>query len=247
MQGASIMHAAASVDLIETWLDPVDAIVDEAVLEFDQDGSSVSVVDPANVCLVESKLDGESWDVLDTAEGGTIVGVDLSGFMDVLSLGDDSDIVTISDSDGLTIRVGSIEFSTGVLDPDSIRDQPSTPDVELNRVSAVPDSELQRGVRAADLCSDHITVQAEEGSDELRLTAEGDVDEVDLTISGDDHEVIGTGAAASKLSLRYLEDVIGSMDGMVSLRAGEELPVEFRWSRADRAVTSEAMIAPRIE
>jgi hypothetical protein len=106
---------------------------------------------------------------------------------------------------------------------------------------------LQRGVQAADLCSNYIKVQAEQGSDELRLTAKGDVDEADLTISGDDHEVINAGAAESKLSLSYLQDVIGPMDGMVSVRAGEELPVEFRWSRADRAVTSEAMIAPRIE
>jgi hypothetical protein len=132
------------------------------------------------------------------------------------------------------------------LDPDTIRDRPETPDIDLGRVGAVPVEEIQRGVRAADLCSDHIRFVAEDGSSSLRLKAQGDVDDTELTIGPDNHEVISDGEADSMLSLSYLQDLIGSMDGMVGVRCDEELPVEFNWSRADSAVESEVLIAPRI-
>jgi proliferating cell nuclear antigen len=136
-----------------------------------------------------------------------------------------------------------------LIDPDSIRQEPDIPDLDLDATIVLEGDQISRGVSAADLCSDHITLSCDVDSEAFHMAAEGDTDDVDLELGSDDllsAEVEDD--CESMFSLDYLSDMQRPMpsDGEVSVRLGTEFPVKFRYS-VEEGVSVTNMLAPRIQ
>lgn len=240
--------AIVSADSLSAALEPVSALVDECKLNLGEDGLEVRAVDPANVAMVDMSLDADGFESYEA--GGGVIGVDLDRLQEVLGFADSGDLVHLELNRGkLDIEIASLEYTLALIDPDSIRQEPDIPDLDLEGTYVFEGQEIDRAVRAADLCSDHIAIRGV-ADDELRFEAEGDIDDVEVTLAERDLlSGVLEAECESLFSLDYLQDIkkpIGS-ETEVSLLVGDEFPVKLRYSLADGDVEVVNMLAPRIK
>lgn len=248
------MTVSLTVDagLLQDALAPVSAIVDECKVDIDDDGLGVRAVDPANVGMVDMDLDASACASFSADE--QTLGIDLDRLEEVIGMADADDMVELDLNEErrtLHIKIGGLEFSMGLLDPDSIRAEPDIPDLDLPATYAIEGRGLDRAISAAALCSDHLKISGVDG-DTLRFAASGDTDDVEVTLN---EEILsGQFSAAqspvmSLFSLDYLSDMaapIGSGQA-VSLLLGDEMPVKLKYSLWDGDISVLFMAAPRIE
>jgi len=243
--------AIVAADTLSAALEPVSALIAECKIHTTEDGLEVRGGDPANVAMIDMSLDADGFESYD-ADGG-VIGVDLERLEDVLSMADSDDLVELDldeETRKLHIEVDGLEFDMALIDPDSIRQEPDIPDLDLAGTYVFEGRRLDRAVSAADLCSDHIAIEARADS-ELVFEAEGDTDDVEDTLADRDllSGMLDGDACQSLFSLDYLKDMkkpIGS-DTEVSLRVGDEMPIKMRYSAADGAVSVQNLLAPRIQ
>ena len=239
--------AIVSADTFEDALDAIDCLVDECKIHLTEGGLEIRAVDPANVGMVDLELATPAFESYH-ASGGTI-GVSLERLTDVVGMADSGDLVHLELDEAtrkLAIRIGGLDYTLALIDPDSIRQEPDIPDLDLPATTRLPAGELERGVTAADLCSDHISLGADD--DAFLMTAEGDTDDVRVTVDAADctrHET--SESVRSLFSLDYLDDMTGPMAGDVTVRLGNEFPVKLHWGFAEGAGEVTYMLAPRIQ
>jgi len=244
-----------SAGVLGEFLDAMQAVVAEAKCSFDSDeGLSDRAVDPANVAMVDATVPADAFERLD-ADGATL-GINLERLAEVVGLAPDAEAAIVgtldADSRKLAIAIpgAGVEFTLALIDPDTIRQEPDLPDLDLAATYVAAVDALDRGITAADLCSDHLTLRGVDG-DTFELTADGDTDDVEVTLGPEElldgrHE--GDAPAASFFSLDYLLDLRGPLpsDATVSVRVGDEMPAKLRYTTA-AGVEVENMLAPRIE
>jgi proliferating cell nuclear antigen len=247
------VQISVQADVLQQALAPVEAIVAECKLQCTDDGLAVKAVDPANVAMCSMELDAGACATY--RAGGETLGINLERFSDVVGMADDDQLVHLElDADRkLAIEFGGLSFTLALIDPESIRDEPDLPDLDLPATYVFEASEFGRGVSAADLVGDHVELVG--ADDELRVVAEGDTDDVTTTLSDDEllqavHS--GDGEVSSLFSLDYLEDLTAplSKDDECSLQLGDEFPMRLKYSLGnggDDPVSVEAMCAPRIQ
>ena len=238
-------------DTLSDALAPVSALVDECKIRIGDMGVAVTAVDPSNVAMIDMSLREQAFESY-RADGG-VIGVNLDRLEEVLGMADSDDLVHMEldeETRKLHIDIDGLEYTLALIDPDSIRQEPDIPDLELPGEYEFAGEQLDRAVRAADLCSDHVTIRAA-GDAALVFEAQGDTDDVTQTLD-EDHLASGgcndQPGAQSMFSLDYLQDMkkpIGS-ETEVELRVGSEMPVKFEFSLADGDVEVVNMLAPRI-
>jgi len=232
-------------------LDAADTIVQECKLHLGEDGVEITAVDPANVAMVDIDFRAGAFESYE-ATGG-VIGVNLERLQDVVGMADSGDLIHLDldeETRKLHVEVGGLEMTMALIDPDSIRQEPDLPDLDLPATVAVEGAEIDRMVRAADLVSDHIAIGADAAAEVFYAEAEGDTDDVQLEMSGDDFIMDSIdGDAHSMFSLDYLKDFERAIPGdvEVAIDVGEEFPIKMRYSLADGDVPVTNMCAPRIK
>jgi proliferating cell nuclear antigen len=245
---AETFSAIISADIFEDALDAVDCLVNECKIHLTAGGLEIRAVDPANVGMVDLTLGTAAFEAYGGADGGTI-GVDLERLGDVVGMADSGDLVHLTldeQTRTLAIRIGGLDYTLALIDPEAIRQEPDIPEMDLPATTRLPAGELERGVTTADLCADHLTLGADE--DAFLMTAEGDTDDVRATVDAAGcarHET--SESVRSLFSLDYLDDLTGPMAGDVTVRLGEEFPVKLHWTFADGAGEVTNMLAPRVQ
>lgn len=239
-----------AVDTLSDALAPVSALVDECKLQLDSDDLSITAVDPANVGMVDTEIDREAFESYEAA--GETLGINLERFEDVLSMGDNGDLIQVDLSEEtrkLDIQINELSYTLALIDPDTVRQEPDIPEMDLPATIVCEGDAISRGITAADLCSDHITMAADPDERAFHLKAEGDTDDVDLTLDNDELLSAQVGEAVQSLfSLDYLKDMERAIpsDSQVSVLLGDEFPVKLRYSLGNGRVSVLNMLAPRI-
>lgn len=249
------LNASIEGDTLDETLSAAHALVEEARIRFAEDGVEICAVDAANVAMVRAELDQEAFESYATT-GGTL-GMNLDQLTDIVGMADSGELVslrTVPESAGrLEIEAGgSLEFTTGTIDPGTIRDEPDIPELDLPGTYVFDSGELSRALQASDMVSDFIRV-AGRSEDHLRFTAKGDTDTVTVDLRA--HKLLsglktgGDGPVSSALALSYLTDINTAIprDTEVSMLVGDQYPVKLRWSSAEGDLSVTTMIAPRIE
>jgi len=240
----------ARVETLEAALEPVSALVDECKVRFDDEGISIRAVDPANVGMVDMTLDAAGCESLVADEG--VIGVNLERLEDILGMGGSDDVVSLElneETRKLDIEIDQLSFTLALIDPDSIRQEPDIPDLELPVTAAMEGQHLLRGLSAADLVADRVRLRADPDAEAVFVEAEGDTDDVELTLGADELVSADVPEAADSLfSLDYLSDMGRPVpdDVIVTARLGTEFPMKVRYQAADH-VSVENMLAPRVE
>ncbi len=238
-------------DAIQTAVESVDALFDECHLHLDEEGIRLSGIDPATVASVELTLGRAAFDAYEAT--GVHTGVGLSRLKDVVGMADSGQSVAFdlsSETRTLEIRIGGLEYTLALLDPDTIRQPPDSPDDGFDFVGEVvtKSDDFDRAVRAADMVSNHLALGIDTDEDSFYVEAEGDTDDVSLALADDDLVDLTPGEAHSLFSLDYLTAIDRAMptDRDIELRLGTEQPATIAYEFADGAGSVEYVVAPRI-
>lgn len=238
---------APASDLLE-FINSMDVLVHEAKIHVTDDGLTSRVVDPANVAMADVELAADTFESYDPHNG--VIGVNLERFIDVLGMVDSDDLVEIyldEETRKLHITCSGLEYTLALIDPDSIREEPDIPDLDLEAEVVADASDIQRGIKAGDMVSDHVAFAVDETDAVFRIEAEGDTDDVVFDLEREDLVDLDAGPAYSLFSLDYLKDIQKALDGddEVTIELGEEFPMKLHTGRGSLELTF--MVAPRIQ
>ncbi|WP_251342083.1 DNA polymerase sliding clamp [Haloplanus halophilus] len=245
-----MFKAIVSASTLRDALDSVSVLVDECKVRLNEDGLSIRAVDPANVGMVDLSLDSAAFESYE-ADGG-VIGVNLTRLEDIAGMGNAGDLVHLEldeETRKLHIRIDGLSYTLALIDPDSIRQEPDIPDLDLPARIVVEGNQLDRGITAADMVSDHINLRVDEAAETFHIEAEGDTDDVDFELGTDDLIALEAGPADSLFSLDYLKDMNKAIpgDAEVTIELGEEFPVKLHYEFAEGLGNVTFMLAPRIQ
>ncbi|SNZ15629.1 monomeric archaeal DNA polymerase sliding clamp [Natronoarchaeum philippinense] len=245
-----MFKAIVSAETLGTALDSVSVLVDECKIHLEEDGIAIRAVDPANVGMVDLSLDDAAFESYE-ADGG-IIGVNLSRLEDIVGMADSGQLVELEldeETRKLHIQIDGLEYTLALIDPDSIRQEPDIPDLDLPAEVVIEGSDINRAVTAADMVSDHIALGVDESAETFYVEAEGDTDDVHFELDREDLIDLQAGEARSLFSLDYLKDMNKAIakDGEVTTELGEEFPVKMHFDIAEGQGNVTFMLAPRIQ
>ena len=245
-----MFKAIISADTLRTTLDAVSVLVDECKIHLNEDGLAIRAVDPANVGMVDLELSSDAFESYD-ADGG-LIGVNLSRLEDIAGMADAGQLIHLEldeETRKLHIQIDGLEYTLALIDPDSIRQEPDLPDLDLPATVVIEGADLDRAVRAADMVSDHIALGVDEADELFYVDAEGDTDDVHLELGVDDLIDLEVGPAHSLFSLDYLKDMNKAIpkDAEITAELGDEFPVKLHFDLAEGQGSVTYMLAPRIQ
>ena len=245
-----MFKAIVSAATFQDVLGAAGALVEECKVHLDEDGIAIRAVDPANVGMVDVSLSATAFETYE-ADGG-IIGVNLGRLSDIAGMAGSDDVIVfeLDDETGkLHIQLDGLEYTLALIDPDSIRQEPDIPDLDLPARIVLEGADINRAVRAADMVSDHIALGVDAAEETFYVRAEGDTDDVNLSLERDDLIDLTVGEAHSLFSLEYLKDMNAAIDGdaEVALDLGEEYPVIIHFQIAEGQGEVTYMLAPRIQ
>ena len=231
-----MFKAIVSADTLKETLDSVSVLVDECKIHLDEDGLSIRAVDPANVGMVDLDLGAAAFESYE-ADGG-LIGVNLSRLEDIAGMADAGQLVQLEldeETRKLHIQIEGLEYTLALIDPDSIRQEPDIPDLDLSAHVVVEGKDIDRAVRAADMVSDHIALGVDTADELFYVDAAGDTDDVHLELTRDQLIDLEAGDAHSLFSLDYLKDMNKAIpkDAEVELELGDEYPVKLHYDIAE--------------
>jgi proliferating cell nuclear antigen len=245
-----MFNAIVRADTLQATLDSVGVLVDECKIHLDDDGLEIRAVDPANVGMVDLSLSAEAFESYE-ADGG-LIGVNLVRLQDIAGMADSDQLVHLEldeETRKLHISIDGLEYTLALIDPESIREEPDLPDLDLPATIVIEGRDIDRAVTAADMVSDHIELGVDESKDVFYVAAEGDTDDVHLELGSEDLIDIVVGPASSLFSLDYLKDMNKAIpkDAEVTMELGDEFPVKMHFDIAEGEGSVTYMLAPRIQ
>jgi len=245
-----MFKAIVSASTLGDALDSVSVLVDECKIRLNEEELAIRAVDPANVGMVDLSLEAAAFESYE-ADGG-VIGVNLNRLEDIVGMASADDLVHLEldeETRKLHIRMDGLSYTLALIDPDSIRQEPDIPDLDLPAQIVVEGNQLDRGITAADMVSDHIRLRVDDVEEAFYIQAEGDTDDVDFEMDRDDLIDLQVGPADSLFSLDYLKDMNKAIpgDAEVTVELGEEFPVKLHYELAEGLGNVTYMLAPRIQ
>lgn len=246
----AMFKATLKGSTFQDMLEPVDALVDECKIHLNEDGVVTRAVDPANVGMVDFELEESAFESYD-ADGG-VIGVNLTRLGDIAGMADNDDNVHLEldeDTRKLHIKFDGLSYTLALIDPDSIRQEPDIPELDLSAIVHLESSQFDRAMTAADMVSDHVSLRVDEPEDVFLVEAEGDTDDVSFELDREDLLDLQAADAHSLFSLDYLKDMNKAVpsDAELELNLGEEFPLKLFYDIADGDGHVVFMLAPRIQ
>ncbi|GAB7011873.1 DNA polymerase sliding clamp [Halolamina salina] len=245
-----MFKAIVSASTLRDSLDAVSVLVDECKIRLNEEELSIRAVDPANVGMVDLTLEAAAFESYE-ADGG-VIGVNLTRLEEVAGMANADDLIHLEldeETRKLHIECEGLSYTLALIDPDSIRKEPDIPDLDLPAEITLEGAQLDRGITAADMVSDHIRLRVDETDETFHIEAEGDTDDVDLQLESEDLIALTAGPADSLFSLDYLKDMNKAIasDAEVRVELGEEFPVKLHYEFAEGLGNVTFMLAPRIQ
>ena len=245
-----MFKAIVGASTFQDALDSVSVLVDECKIRLNEEELSIRAVDPANVGMVDLTLEAAAFESYE-ADGG-VIGVNLARLEDIAGMANSGDLIHLEldeETRKLHIEIDGLSYTLALIDPDSIRQEPDIPDLDLASEIVVEGAQLDRGIKAADMVSDHIRLRVDEADEAFFIEAEGDTDDVNLKLDREDLIALTAGPADSLFSLDYLKDMNKAIpsDAEVTVELGEEFPVKLHYGFAEGLGNVTFMLAPRIQ
>ena len=225
--------AIVEAEVLQETLDSVGVLVEECKIHLNEDGLEIRAVDPANVGMVDLSLPASAFESYE-ADGG-VIGVNLVRLQDIAGMADADQLVHLEldeETRKLHIRTDGLEYTLALIDPDSIRDEPDLPDLDLPARIVLEGRDIDRAVKAADMVSDHIALGVDVEEEFFYVDAEGDTDDVHFELDREDlieleADVVGValGVDVEVLLLGVdaqrdvIGDHVGGLDGAVDVPA----------------------------
>lgn len=246
----AVFRAAIQGGEFKSLIESLRALVDEARVHISETGIQVRAIDAANVAMDDFELTSAAFESFEATPG--VLGLNLERLASIVKMAKKGDLIQISfdiETRKLLVVIDGVEFTIACLDPDTIRQEPELPELELNAQATIPQATLSRGVKAADMVSDHIAFEMNETDRWFALTADGDTDDIRLTIDEDELTAPTFTDAETLFSLDYITSITKTIPSgrEVTLRFGTEFPLLIEYDLADGNGHAVRMVAPRVQ
>jgi len=223
----------------EEYLSAVDSLVDEAIIRITDSGIETKAVDPANVAMVETELGFGAF--LESEGDEQAFGVGTRRLSELIADVEDSTVSLDFDPGPrkLNLGIGPYHYTHSCIDPDSIRKEPTIPEMDLAFSADINIDQLRQAIEWFHEFTTHVRVGYDTANSKFWIEAmerdrSGSVQTDDGVFEldrSDLERVRETGEADSHFSLDYFKDIIGAVpDGYpVTIRVGEEFPMELSY------------------
>jgi len=246
--------ASAIIDkaTLHQYLDALTPLVDECKLHMGDDGWHVTCVDPANVAMADwVNLPPRGFEHYE-APGAATIGLNIEALLNYTDGADDGQPIEVTldmENRKLRLHYGQTETAMSLIDPDAIRTEPDTPDLDLPNTVVLEGRQLSHAVEMSLLVSDHIELRADPDARTVELAADGDTDET-TTVYGDEDLIdarVDEQTESIYSNKQYLQDLVKAIpaDAEVELTFGHEFPMRLSWSVDE--IDVRYMLAPRIQ
>lgn len=246
------LQIQASAAFLNDLLAPVMALVDETRVQVSDDGLLFMMADPANVGMVRVNVPASAFAGFATHTPREL-GVNLGRLEAMLSVPDSDDIVTLRiDAETRKLHIETEEGFEGtmaLIDPDSVRESPTLPDLDLPAEIIIEGADLDRARKAADMVSDHIEFGVDPDEEVFYARAQGDTDDIEMELTRDDVVDLTAGEASSLFSLDYIKSISGPIGTgtEVTVELGTEFPVVVQYQLGEGDIHVTNLVAPRIQ
>ncbi|WP_010917320.1 DNA polymerase sliding clamp [Thermoplasma volcanium] len=239
-----------SVRNLKEITDLLSTIVSEAKFKVDENGMSVTAVDPAHVAMIRLEVPKEVFSEF-RSDGTEEIALDIDRLKSVIRLANSSENVGITkDKEKLKFDLGNISKSVSLLDPSTIV-TPKIPNIASEYYAIIKRSDFERGLRAAEDISDSIRfVLSSEG---FRATSHSESEESEMVLPKDMlSDLSCSDTIKSSYPLEYLLKFIkavSSADSLkISFRDDYPLSIEFYLDQNPSAkIKGLFLLAPRME
>lgn len=244
-----IFEAVADKSAPQALVETFDPLVSEVKMHFNDEGVQVRAIDPANVGMIDATLAADAFESYDSP-GAVTQGINLKRLDERLGVGDSGDLANLSldmETRKLNVDVGPISQAMALIDPDSVREEPDLPDLDLPNTVVLTGAQLETAVDAVGMVSNHVEIKADDG--DIVFAGQGDIDETTVRYgAGDCIDSDVTEDVASLFSQEYLDGFVDPMpaDAEVEVTFGDEFPVWIEWTAVDGHLDVTMMLAPRI-
>ncbi|XGI84694.1 DNA polymerase sliding clamp (plasmid) [Halorutilales archaeon Cl-col2-1] len=242
-----MFEASINAGVLQSGLDTVENLVDECKVRLKEDELSIQAVDPANVGMVDLSIPAESFESYNG--DNEVIGLNIERFMDIIGMANKDDTIDLEldpETHKLKIHVEGLHYTLSLIDADAVRQEPDVPDLDLSSEVVVAGRQIDRGVKASGMVSDHLELGV---NGNFYMHAEGDTDDVRIDL--DEEEVVDLEGddARSMFSLDYLEDMSKAIpkDAQVRMELGIDHPTKMHFDVGDGSADVTYLLAPRIE
>ncbi|HIJ13012.1 MAG TPA: DNA polymerase sliding clamp [Halobacteriales archaeon] len=245
-----MFSATIEAKILQEAISSAKVLVDECKLRLDSDGFRIRAVDPANVGMVDLELSTSAF--VSYESDGVVLGINLSRLSDITNIARSDETIDLEfdeEVQKLTIQAGGLQYTLSLIDPSSIRKEPDLPDLDLPAKVVIEGRNLDQGIKAADMVSDHIALGVDPESQTFYIRAKGDTDNVQLELKQDEVISLQPSLAHSLFSLDYFKDMNKAIPKStpVTLSMGEEYPIQINFPIADGNGQVTYLLAPRIQ
>jgi len=238
-------------EVLQTVVDQLLSVADEAILHLGREGLEVAVVDPANVATVFTEVDPGAFESV--GDGMFPIGLNMQRLDDYIDGASGSDPVTmgyIPETRMLNIQHTNVDVDMAAIDPDTIRKEPDVPQFDVSAEFTADSKEFVDALTNAELASDHVALEADVEGRELVVLGEGDTDDVRTRF--DEEKLLDFNfeeSVQALYTLDYFLDITRTVPGGTELtcKYGDEFPIKMTYDFADGYGEMTIMLAPRIE
>ena len=227
----------------------ISTLIDEVKFTITPGGMTLKAVDPAHVAMIELNIGAKAFDTYQAGE--TEIGLDLDKVKTVLKLAGQGDAVSMEqdeDKGRFVFKIGNLTRSMSLVDTSSMND-PKVPQLVLSASAVMTIDQLQKGIRAAESISDHISLTAD--PEFFELSCEGDTDDASLKLlKGADLESLDVQSRVHSLfPLDYFANILKAIPAgtKVKVELDNDYPVRLIFGLANGEANVVYFLAPRIE
>ncbi|MDR1404849.1 MAG: DNA polymerase sliding clamp [Candidatus Methanoplasma sp.] len=226
----------------------ISTLIDEVKFAIDPEGMTLKAVDPAHVAMIELKVGNKAFESY--SANSAEIGLDLDKVKMVLKLAVPGDIISMEQDENkgrFIFRIGNITRSMNLVDTSSMSD-PKVPQLELSSNAVILVDQLQRGIRAAESISDHISLRAD--PEFFELSCEGDTDDARLRLESSELESLSVPSEVHSLfPLDYFSNLVKAIPAgtKVRIELDSDYPVKLVFGLANGEANVVYFLAPRIE
>ncbi len=234
-------------DTLKGLVNIISTLIDEVKFTITAEGMTLKAVDAAHVAMIELNVTKDAFESFSAED--TELGLDLEKVKGVLKLAGSGETIRMEQDDAtgkLVFKVGNITRRMSLIDTTGMND-PKVPQLNLSATITVPIEELQKGIRAVESISDHITLKA--GPEFFELSCEGDTDSVSLKLDASSAKIDTETDVCSMFPPDYLANIIKAIPAgtKVNIELDNDYPVKLVFALAEGAATVDYLLAPRIE
>jgi proliferating cell nuclear antigen len=234
--------------LFKKSIEAISVLIDEAELVVKESGLELKATDPSQISMVDFTLSKDAFEKFESEE--TRLGLDLDYLNQILSRTQSSDELILSlDEKKAFLEVtfkGKAQRSFQVPLIDISSSEVPSPKIEFDAELLVNSSFIQNSLKDVALISSHITMGCDSQKFFVKAnSSKGNLNEEVMQDKDTLPELKVKQECKSMFPLDYLQDMLKSASGNISLFLKANAPVKISYSIGEANITY--FLAPRIE